>query len=108
MGPKCVNLIGKKTYFEQFEANAIERGKTFEHILSSAMRNFELIPSDISIPTFGEPVDVAQTTAKSVRKFHTSDCANPKILGDPSPSPPRLTTDHRLATHTSRFWKDSH
>ncbi len=47
--------------------------KPFGHLLSSALRKF-----DIALPTFGKPVNVFLTTVKIVRKFHASDdCINP-------------------------------
>ncbi len=59
--------------------------KTFERILSSALRNCDLTYTGITFHTSGEPVNVSLTTAEHVREFHTSDdCANPKSLGDPS------------------------
>ncbi len=72
--------------------------KTFGHILSPALRKF-----DLSSSTFGNPVNICLPTVKSVYKFYTSDdCVNPKSLGNPS--------DIKLITFLQRseFWKDSH
>ncbi len=52
--------------------------KTFGHILSFDLKSF-----DITLPTFGKPVNISLIIAKKVCNFHTpDDCVNPKSLGD--------------------------
>ncbi len=75
----------KKLISNNVELSQSKGEKTFGHILSSALRNFDLNSSDITLTSYGKSVKVSLTTAKSVREFHTSDdCINPKSLGGPS------------------------
>ncbi len=66
LGPRPLILILYKPSMRRQE-------KPFGHILSSALRKF-----DIVLPTFGKPVNVFLTIVKIVRKFHApDDCINP-------------------------------
>ncbi len=83
--PKPSTRQQDKKYFGLWQLMQLKVEKTFGHILLSALHSFGLISSDITLPSFGKPVNVSLTNAKIVRKFHTSDaCVNPKSPGDPS------------------------
>ncbi len=83
---QCVRW--KKSISNNVELMQPKEEKTLGHILLSALRNFDLIASEISLPNFGKPINVSATTAKNVRTFHTSDdYVNRKSLGVPW-SPP--------------------
>ncbi len=57
--------------------------RIFGHVLSSALRYFELNSFDMTLPTFGKPLNMSPITVKGVRKFPTSDdCVNSSSLGD--------------------------
>ncbi len=60
-------------------------------ILSSAMHEFNINCSDITLPAFGRPVNVSLTTAKRVRKYYTSD-------GSVNPLSLRPPTDRKMIT----------
>ncbi len=78
---QCISR--KKLISNHVELMQSKGEKTFGQILSSALRTFDLNSSDITLPTFGKPLNVSLTTAKSVRKFLTSDdCINLKSLAD--------------------------
>ncbi len=75
----------KKKHLEKAELIQSQGEKTFGHILSSALRNFDLASPDITLLTVGIPVNVSLTAAKNVRKHHALDnCVSPKSLGGPS------------------------
>ncbi len=93
-----------KYFSEPCETDIIERGKIFEQLLPSALRNFDENSFDITIFTLRMPLNISENTVKSVYQFLTSNgCFNVKTPGYLSGK--KLI---RFFQHIRRFWKEIH
>ncbi len=74
---------GKKNISNHVKVRPSKGKRSFGQTLSSTLHNLEENSPDITISTFGTPLNVSLIIAKSLRKFLTpDDCVNLKSVVD--------------------------